>query len=267
MALKDARKQLCRSRNLYIGGVCAGIAEYYGLDALVVRILAILLALVTFGLIGIVYLVLWAHLPLQPAAMRPVEIEPQEALLFNHGTVDYYLMTNEAGEDEWVRLPIRGLSPAGRIAVLAVLLALFFALAFLLAPLVPGTAWWQFWPLLFLIVGMFLIVVPIRSRVASAWVGAGIMMTVAAAGLLSMSLDIVAWDSLAYAFELLWPLVVVAAILYISGVVRSMSALVLGGAFCFVLFCVVGVILCVLPGQIETLRIPFTIGLPGLPTV
>lgn len=267
MALKATRKRLCRSRDLYVGGVCAGIAEYYGLDALVVRILAIMLFMVTFGLAGIVYLVLWAHLPLRAATVRPVEIEPQEALLFNHDSVDYYLVKNDAGEDEWVRLPIRGLSMGGRIAVFAVLVLLFFILAFLLVPLVPGTVWWQFWPLLFLILGMFLIVVPIRSRMASAWVGAGIMMSVAAVCLLSMSLGVVAWDSLGFAFELLWPLVAVAAVLYVSGVIRSLSALVLGGSFCFVLFCILGGILCVLPGHIETLGLPFTIGVPGLPTV
>lgn len=267
MALKATRRRLCRSRDLYLGGVCAGIAEYYGLDALVVRILAILLAMVTFGLAGIVYLVLWAHLPLQAATVRPVEIEPQEALLFNHGTVDYYLMKNDAGEDEWVRLPIRGLSVKGRITVVAVLVLLFFALAFLLTPLVPGTVWWQFWPLFFLILGMFLIVVPIRSRMASVWVGVGVMMSAAAVCLLSMSLGVVAWDSLGFAFELLWPLVAVAAVLYISGIIRSLSALVFGGAFCFVLFCILGGILCVLPGHIETLMLPFTIGAPGLPTV
>ncbi len=53
------------------GGVCAGIAAYYNLDLTFVRIAA--LALMLFGGVSvIVYIVLWAVLPM---AVSPAEIE------------------------------------------------------------------------------------------------------------------------------------------------------------------------------------------------
>lgn len=45
-----------------IGGVCAGIAETIGVDALIVRIGFVLLALFGFSG-GLIYLVLWALVP------------------------------------------------------------------------------------------------------------------------------------------------------------------------------------------------------------
>ncbi len=57
-------KKLYRSRkNAVIGGVCAGLADYFGLDAVNVRWAAVLLALFSIGLLA--YLVLWIVLPAQ----------------------------------------------------------------------------------------------------------------------------------------------------------------------------------------------------------
>ncbi len=58
-------KRLYRSRrNAVIGGVCAGIADYFGWDAYNVRWATVLLALFG-GLDIIVYIVLWIVLPVQ----------------------------------------------------------------------------------------------------------------------------------------------------------------------------------------------------------
>lgn len=267
MALNVMEKHLFRSRDSYVGGVCAGIAEYYGLDALVVRILAIILCLVTLGLAAIVYLVMWVYVPLEPEKSRPVDVLPESALLYDHGPVEYLVVQNDQGEDEWVRLPIRGLSIGGRIAVFSVLALLSAALAAVFMVLLPGTRWWQYLPVLTLILGLFLIVVPIRSRVPSAWMGAGIMAAAASAAAIPMSLGFISWSSLAFALQLFWPIVAVAALLYASGVVRNMGALVMAGAACFVVFCVCGVLMCSLPGRIELLAAPYVINIPGLVTV
>lgn len=56
-------KQLQRStQNKVIGGVCAGIAHYFGLDPILVRV-AFLIALLAFGVGPLVYLVLWVVMP------------------------------------------------------------------------------------------------------------------------------------------------------------------------------------------------------------
>lgn len=47
-----------RSSNGIIGGVCAGVAEHYDTDVLLIRLLFVLLLAASLGLFGIVYLFL-----------------------------------------------------------------------------------------------------------------------------------------------------------------------------------------------------------------
>ena len=57
-------KKLTRPRNgRMLGGVCAGISEYLGIDPTVVRIICVLLSIGTIGLALLVYLVLCFVLP------------------------------------------------------------------------------------------------------------------------------------------------------------------------------------------------------------
>jgi phage shock protein C len=60
-------KQLYRSTsNKMIAGVCAGIAEYFNIDPVIVRIIAVLL-LLPGGLPGFVpYVILWIIVPKKP---------------------------------------------------------------------------------------------------------------------------------------------------------------------------------------------------------
>jgi phage shock protein C len=56
--------------NKMLGGVCAGLAEYFGVDVTLVRIGVVLLGLAThaFGLLA--YLLLWAIMPTSAQAPR-----------------------------------------------------------------------------------------------------------------------------------------------------------------------------------------------------
>ena len=57
-------KKLTRPRNgRMLGGVCAGIGEYLGIDPTVVRIICTLLSIGTIGLALLVYLVLCFVIP------------------------------------------------------------------------------------------------------------------------------------------------------------------------------------------------------------
>ncbi len=62
-------KRLYRSReDRQIGGVCGGLAAYFGVDATIVRLVFVVMAL--FGGPGVIlYLVLWAVVPEEPAAV------------------------------------------------------------------------------------------------------------------------------------------------------------------------------------------------------
>ena len=46
-----------------ISGVCGGLARYFGVDATLVRVLAVLLAVFTFPAAIIAYIVAWAVMP------------------------------------------------------------------------------------------------------------------------------------------------------------------------------------------------------------
>lgn len=59
-------KRLYRSRRRIIGGVCQGLADYFNVDVVLVRIIA-LFALFCFSAGLWVYLVLWIVVPLEPA--------------------------------------------------------------------------------------------------------------------------------------------------------------------------------------------------------
>lgn len=66
-------KRLYRSRtNKVIGGVCGGIAEYFGLDPTLVRIITVLLIMLP-GIGVLTYLVAWLIIP-----QRPLEQEGEE---------------------------------------------------------------------------------------------------------------------------------------------------------------------------------------------
>ena len=57
-------KKLTLSRDRMIGGVCGGIAEYFGLDATLVRIAYALLTVFTSGFPGfLLYIILWFVMP------------------------------------------------------------------------------------------------------------------------------------------------------------------------------------------------------------
>jgi len=64
-------KRLYRSRsNRMIAGVCGGLAEYFNIDPVIVRIIAVLL-LLPGGLPGFLpYIIMWVIVPQAPKAER-----------------------------------------------------------------------------------------------------------------------------------------------------------------------------------------------------
>lgn len=60
------KKELQRSRsNRVIAGVCGGIGEYFNIDPVLVRVLAVVLGLGSFGTLVILYLLLAFIIPLE----------------------------------------------------------------------------------------------------------------------------------------------------------------------------------------------------------
>lgn len=67
-------KKLQRSQtDKWIAGVCGGLAEYYGIDVLLVRLIFFILAWVGFGGV-LIYLILWFFvMPEGPTEDMPLE--------------------------------------------------------------------------------------------------------------------------------------------------------------------------------------------------
>jgi phage shock protein PspC (stress-responsive transcriptional regulator) len=60
----NSGKVLVRNRdNRIVAGVCAGLADYVGMDVNVVRLLVALVTLITAGTAILAYLVAWAVIP------------------------------------------------------------------------------------------------------------------------------------------------------------------------------------------------------------
>lgn len=57
-------KRLTRSRDdVWLSGVCGGVAEYVGVDANLVRLLVAVGALFSFGTLFVAYVIAWVLMP------------------------------------------------------------------------------------------------------------------------------------------------------------------------------------------------------------
>jgi phage shock protein C len=63
-------KRFRKSRDKVVGGVCGGIAEYYGWDPTPVRLVSALLVIFT-GVGFLAYLILWIVMPAPGDAVPP----------------------------------------------------------------------------------------------------------------------------------------------------------------------------------------------------
>lgn len=71
-------KQIVRSRsNRMLGGVCAGVGEYLGIDPTIIRLVFVLVSLLGhLPVVGVVYLVLLIVVPEQAAELPAAPVAP-----------------------------------------------------------------------------------------------------------------------------------------------------------------------------------------------
>jgi phage shock protein C len=70
----NGTKVLVRSRNgRMVAGVCAGAAEYFGIDVTLVRVIVAVVAVITGGAGVLAYLVAWAIIPEEGAKASAAE--------------------------------------------------------------------------------------------------------------------------------------------------------------------------------------------------
>ena len=250
VAQEATKRRLYRSRDAQLAGVCAGIAEYCNFDAIVIRILAVLLELSTLGVSGLVYLFLWIYLPRAPEQPKPYDVTPEVVESSAYGHIDYQRASgilHHAVEE--------GPSFISRLAIAVALMLVFMVVAVNVTPILSGARWWEFWPLGLLMFGLCLVVIPFGITRVTAWHAAGIVVTSVGASLLPMSLGIVSWDTIPFAFMQLWVFVAVAAALFLLGFVRNVGPLMVTAAFCFASFCLISLLLYSIPGDADLLLV------------
>jgi len=83
-ALVKPSKRLYRDiDNRIFGGVCAGIAAYFNVDSLLVRIIAVILIFLTSGVMIPVYIILWMALPPAITTAQKLEMRGQHITVNN----------------------------------------------------------------------------------------------------------------------------------------------------------------------------------------
>ncbi|MBQ9069398.1 MAG: PspC domain-containing protein [Eggerthellaceae bacterium] len=232
-----------RSTHSVLGGVCAGIAEHYDMDAALIRIFVVLSSVVTLGVFALVYLAAWLILPPRPESGATVDVSPES---FRSEVYEQVVMhpavspvatgtgaafmpptppasvsapfmpqqapTPSARSSAGVQAATSGTAPASGNRILVALavgvVLIVLGAAALFSSLSGRFALLQFWPLVFVAFGIVRIVVPARdgTRAATTILGALVMLggVVALASTLGLfAVDIDIWITRAAPFLLI----------------------------------------------------------------
>lgn len=155
MVRAKEHKPLLRSKGI-IAGVCAGIAKYFDVDAIVVRVGLILLTLCTCGFMVVPYVLLAMVLPAETDTPAPIAVDP---LTFESDR--YRQVAGEPGCEE----PKKTTSIDKRYTFVAIMLLILLTVGLLalcsaLMPYVPGktVSLGGFAPLILAAVGIIVLV-------------------------------------------------------------------------------------------------------------
>lgn len=327
-------KRLYRSRERLVAGVCAGISEYFNVDPLVVRILAIVLTLASGGVLALAYVGLWIAVPMAPEVFAPLDVEPHAVRSDTYGSVDcgeshpsavprpsvpasmtgcslsgypgaghvppepppamarsrpmpggapapprsYVPSYPDAAAPGFVPqqvAPARHTAPAQeervpapqrdesdrreaadvhvRTALLIGSLLLTLGVSVLASEFVLGASWWQFWPLVLVVLGILRMVLPDSEGWRLDGFAGGFVVFCVGATLMPMSLGIVAWRTIGVMIAHVWPLLCIALGCFVLGCVLKSSVLKLAASLVFAVFCAAGLLLFGVPGPVGEL--------------
>ena len=122
---------------MYIGGVCGGLGEVMKVDSNIIRIIFALFAI--FGAGVIIYLIMWAVLPLKT-------IDEYEAEKHDDNTIDM----EKSKDNVYKKADERNLHFFGSILI-------FIGILLLINNLFLSVEFHKMWPLIVIIIGFFII--------------------------------------------------------------------------------------------------------------
>ncbi len=156
----ETTKRLYRSaKSKVFGGVAGGIAEYFDIDPIIIRLLFVIIAFAGGGG-AIVYLILWIALPLEPITPFTMNMGAGETPGADntgaHSTPGY-----TAGPSEPFSFPVKKENKNGLIGGV-VLIAL--GMIFLANRFIPNINFGDLWPLVLVVLGGVLIATSFAER-------------------------------------------------------------------------------------------------------
>jgi phage shock protein PspC (stress-responsive transcriptional regulator) len=135
-----------------LGGVCSGIAAYFGLDPLPIRLVFVVLALLSTGWLFLFYLILWILMPEARTASQKLEMKGEAVTLENIGkTVSETIASVKTSEIEsFLSAMLKVCAIVFSCIIGLPLLIVFFALVVALIATIFGVGSLFFMPLDFL---------------------------------------------------------------------------------------------------------------------
>jgi len=156
----EKNKRLYRSaKSKVFGGVAGGIADYFDIDPIIIRLLFVIIAFAGGGG-AIVYLILWIALPLEP--ITPFTMNMGSGEPFNaanpgdQSTSDY-----STGTSAPFNIPVK---PENRNSLIGGIVLISLGVIFLANRLIPNIDFGDLWPLVLVVLGGVLIATSLAER-------------------------------------------------------------------------------------------------------
>lgn len=140
--------------NRVIAGVCSGIADYFRMDPVIVRLIFVLLLI--FGGGGLlVYIILWIVLPDDLPYIYDFGKAAEQKNVENEANQSQF--ENASHETENLRVENQIIKKKKNNQLITGLILIGLGLIFLLAALLPRFNYADFWPLLIIILGIVIL--------------------------------------------------------------------------------------------------------------
>ena len=143
-----------------VAGVCGGIAEYFGIDSTLVRLLAVLV--IFLGGTGVVaYIIAWIIIPKNPEQISDEAFNKRE---------DMKEKVKKGAKN--VIEEVKGHFGSGETAngseknkrILGGIIVIVIGLAFLLNSFFPWVGWGNLWPIILIVVGIAIMVKAFKKK-------------------------------------------------------------------------------------------------------
>ncbi len=156
----EKNKRLYRSvKSKVFGGVAGGIAEYFDIDPIIIRLLFVIIAFAGGGG-AVVYLILWVALPLEPISPFTMNMGSGESAgSENPGSqpgAEY-----NTGTSNPFTMPVKS---ENRNGLIAGVFLIAIGLIFLANKFIPNINFGDLWPLVLVVIGGVLIATSFADR-------------------------------------------------------------------------------------------------------